>query len=40
VPRWKGDMNFMPTLADVRIIPEHLNQTFEKLFDQFQKIKS
>ena len=38
VPRWQGDMNFMPTLADVRIIPEHLNQTFAKLFAKFQKI--
>ena len=40
VPRWKGDMNFMPILADVRIMPEHLEQTFEKLFIQFKKIKS
>jgi len=39
VPRWKGDMNFMPILADVRIIPEHLNRTYEKIFSQFQKIK-
>lgn len=38
VPRWKGDMNFMPTLADVRIIPEHLKQTYEKIAGQFQKI--
>jgi ATP adenylyltransferase len=38
VPRWQGDMNFMPTLAEVRIIPEHLKQTFEKLFAQFQNI--
>jgi len=38
VPRWKGDMNFMPTLADVRIIPEHLVQTYKKLVDQFQKL--
>lgn len=24
VPRWNGDTNIMPVLADVKIIPEHL----------------
>ncbi len=24
VPRWSGDTSFMPVLADVRVIPEHL----------------
>ena len=27
VPRWNGDTNFMPVLADVRIMPEHLSKT-------------
>lgn len=31
VPRWSGDTNFMPVLADVRVIPEHLGQTRAKL---------
>ena len=31
VPRWSGDTNFMPVLADVRVIPEHLLETREKL---------
>jgi ATP adenylyltransferase len=31
VPRWNGDTNFMPVLADVRVIPEHLQRTLEKL---------
>ena len=31
VPRWHGDMNFMPVLGDVRVLPETLDQTWERL---------
>jgi ATP adenylyltransferase len=31
VPRWAGDTNFMPVLADVRVMPEHLTETRRKL---------
>ena len=31
VPRWSGDTNFMPVLADVKVIPEHLEATRAKL---------
>ncbi len=31
VPRWGGDTNFMPVLADVRVVPEHLRETRRKL---------
>jgi len=27
VPRWSGDYNFMPVLADVRVMPQHLAET-------------
>ena len=31
VPRWAGDTNFMPVLADVKVLPEHIAQTRERL---------
>jgi ATP adenylyltransferase len=31
VPRWAGDTNFMPVLADVKVLPEHLADSREKL---------
>jgi ATP adenylyltransferase len=31
VPRWNGDTNFMPVLADVKVLPEHLAETRRKL---------
>ena len=36
VPRWNGDTNIMPVLADVKIIPEHLLSTCRKLRDRFR----
>ena len=37
VPRWNGDVNFMPALADVKVMPEHLGATFEKLKPFFER---
>lgn len=31
VPRWEGDTNFMPVLADVKVMPEHLSETRRRL---------
>ena len=33
VPRWAGDTNFMPVLADVKVLPEALESTRQKLAD-------
>jgi len=37
VPRWSGDSNFMPVLADTRLIPELLPQTYDGLLLALQK---
>jgi len=31
VPRWHGDTNFMPVLADVKVMPEHLDNIYHQL---------
>jgi len=35
VPRWQGDTNFMPVLSDVRVLPEALSDTYDKLKGKF-----
>jgi ATP adenylyltransferase len=31
VPRWNGDTSFMPVLGDVKVLPEHLLTSAERL---------
>ena len=31
VPRWAGDQNFMPVIADVRVMPEYLDESWLRL---------
>lgn len=38
VPRWAGDHNFMPVLADARVVPEHLHATYKKLRKLFKDL--
>jgi ATP adenylyltransferase len=35
VPRWNGDTNFMPVLADVRVMPEYLDESWQRLAPAF-----
>lgn len=31
VPRWAGDTSFMPVISEVKVIPEHLWTTYDRL---------
>jgi ATP adenylyltransferase len=37
VPRWNGDTNFMPVLADTKVISEDMRKTFKKLQKAFRE---
>jgi ATP adenylyltransferase len=37
VPRWQGDLNFMPVLGDVRVLPETLDRTWQRLRDRLER---
>jgi ATP adenylyltransferase len=38
VPRWNGDTNFMPVLADTRVVPQALDATRDHLVPYFKDV--
>ena len=38
VPRWVGDTNFMPILADTKVLVEHLEDTYDRLAPAIKKV--
>ena len=38
VPRWTGDSNFMPILAETRVIPQHIEKTYTLLAKAFSEL--
>ena len=38
VPRWNGDTNYMTVFGEVRIIPEHIVETYRKLKPYFKEL--
>jgi len=36
VPRWQGDTNYVPVLADIRIVPQALADTYKTLVGKFK----
>jgi ATP adenylyltransferase len=37
VPRWDGDQNFMPILAETKVMPQHLWRTYDQLAPLFRE---
>jgi len=35
VPRWSGDTNFMPVISAVRVMPQHLFESYDRLRPYF-----
>jgi ATP adenylyltransferase len=35
VPRWTGDTNFMPVVGAVRVMPQHLLESYDQLRPYF-----
>lgn len=39
IPRWSGDLNFFPLIAETKVVVESLEQTYERLLRYFSKTK-
>ncbi|MBW2066302.1 MAG: HIT domain-containing protein [Deltaproteobacteria bacterium] len=39
VPRWNGDTNMMTVVGEVRVIPEHIRETYKKLRPFFSAVE-
>lgn len=37
VPRWNGDTNFMPVLADTKVMPDYLDNTWKQIVAAWPK---
>jgi ATP adenylyltransferase len=40
LPRWPGDVNFMTSVGETRVVPEELALTWRKLSDAFARLRS
>ena len=40
IPRWAGDLNFFPLIAETKTVIESLEMSFERLLTYFKSVKS
>jgi ATP adenylyltransferase len=38
VPRWEGDTNFMPVIGSIRVMPQHIQDTYNILKEVWKKL--
>jgi len=40
VPRWDGDTNFMPVVAETKVMPQHLLECYDRLRPHFDRLSA
>lgn len=40
VPRWEGDTNFMPVVGEVKVISQHLLESYDRLSPHFREFSA
>jgi len=39
IPRWAGDLNFFPLIAETKVVIETLEQTYQRYFEYFNSLR-